>query len=88
MLEVILNEVRDNRKAIRDIDNKLDRKIDLVHGRITQESADRAELGKEVGCLRGKISGAISRINWLYVIIGGGFITGIGTVVTYLITKG
>lgn len=88
MLEVILHEVRDNRKAIRSLDDKVDRKIDIVHSRVTQEAKERSELGTEVGCLRGKISGMISRINWLYIIIGGLSITGAGAVVTFLLTKG
>lgn len=88
MLEVILDEIRENRKAVVDLDNKVDRKIDILHGRVTQESANRGELEKEVGCIRGKIAGIISRINWLYVIIGGLVVTCAGVVVTFIIASG
>lgn len=88
LLEVILDEVRDSRKAVALLDDKLDRKVDILHGRITQESGCRGELEKEVGCIRGKLAGIVSRINWLYVIIGGLIVTCAGVVVTFIVTKG
>lgn len=82
---MILAQTQSNAAAIVRLDDKLDRKIDLIHGRITHESEERGELTKEVGCLRGKLSQILSRINWVYVILGGFFLSVAGAVVTVLL---
>lgn len=87
MLEVILEEVRFCRSCIGDVNEKLDRKIDIVHGRITQEAGERAVLSNKVSCQDGKIRGLVSRINWVYVILGGFFLAVVGAALA-LVFKG
>jgi hypothetical protein len=87
MLEVILEEVRFCRGSITTLDDKLDRKIDIVHSRITQESGERATLATQVSCQAGKIRGLVSRINWVYVILGGFFLAVVGAALA-LVFKG
>ena len=90
--ELILQGVGEVRSDIKTMDAKVDRKMDLmnqritdentaIHNRITLEETKRIKTDVEMGSVKG-------RINWLYVIAGGLVVTFAGTVWAVLLSLG
>lgn len=78
-LDMILDQVRDNRTAIAALDSKLDHKLEDVHERINDEtSACHKRINPLEAGLKTLVDGTVerfkatrTRINWLYFIVGG-----------------
>jgi hypothetical protein len=64
IIQMILDQVRGTRQDVKDLHHKIDRKIDQIHGRITQESNERIKMSE-------RLHGLVIRVNWIYVILGG-----------------
>jgi hypothetical protein len=89
--QMMLDGIAQVSADVRDLNKKVDTKFDLIHSRITKESStshDRVTLLAEMhvkACA--DLEATKARVNWLYVIVGGLFLTLAGTVFG-IITKG
>lgn len=90
--ELILKSIGELRQDVKGLDSKVDRKMDLIsqriteentatHNRITLEETKRIRTEAEVNAVKG-------RVNWLYVIAGGMVITLAGSVVAIMMNAG
>lgn len=78
--------------SIRDLDTKVDRKMDLLHQRVTEENTaihNRITLEETKRIKTDVTMGSlVARVNWLYVIAGGLVVTFAGTVAAVILSTG
>jgi len=79
--QMILDQVQQNQVSIVQLDDKVDRKIDVIHGRLNTQDTERAQLVARVAeCAR--------RVNWAYVILGSVILAILGAALKAALTGG
>lgn len=91
-LDLIVGMLKDQGKAIAVLDKKFDVKIEDVHERINEETSNchkrinpvESGLSTLVASVSEQFKAQRSRINWLYFIVGGLVVSGLGAMAVLL----
>ncbi len=75
MQQLILSEIRENRKLIAEGLNKAHDRINHAHSRINDVNVAVSKTNGIVGRLCENIRGVSTRVNWLYIVVGGLILT-------------